>query len=117
MDASSNTTVQIDQVEDLDLGIIYDVCGPGWTHRHKGLLREQVVYRVFENKAAMVLKAILQKEAGGFVELPRVIQNEKVKDVAEWEVVLELPDSCGVLGGKILHVNGRHLLYIHEPMH
>ena len=44
----------------------------------------------------MALKVILQKEAGGFVELPRVIQNKKGKDVAEWKAVLELPDSCVV---------------------
>jgi hypothetical protein len=96
VDPSSGTTVQIDQVEDLDPGVVYDVYGPGWTHRQKGLSREQVVDRVFENKAAMALKAILQKEAGGFVELPRVIQDEKGKDVAEWEAVLELPDGCVV---------------------
>lgn len=44
----------------------------------------------------MALKAILQKEAGGFIELPRVIRDAKGKDLAEWEAILELPDGCVV---------------------
>lgn len=36
LDPLSGTTVQIDQVEDLDPGVVYDVYGPGWTHHQKG---------------------------------------------------------------------------------
>jgi hypothetical protein len=76
VDPSSGTSIHIDQVKDIDPTVVYDLVGPDWTHRQKGLSRDQVIDKAFEDKVVLALKAILEKEDLGFIELPRVLKDK-----------------------------------------
>ena len=94
MDPLSNKPIRINQVERINPDRVYDLIGVGFTYHQKGLSREQVVDKVFEEKAALALKEILKKEDPGIVELPRVVQDKAGKDVGEWEAIFKSSDGC-----------------------
>jgi hypothetical protein len=94
MDPLSKRSIRIDRVKEIDPNRVYDVVGTGFTYRHKGLSREQVVDKVFEEKAALALNKILKKEDPGIIELPRVVRDNAGKDVSEWKAIFESSDGC-----------------------
>jgi hypothetical protein len=108
----SGKSIHIDQVEDINPNIVYHMVGPGWTHRQKRLSRDQITDKVFEEKAALALKAILEKEDPGFIALPRVIQDKKGKDVAEWEAVFQSLDGCVIFLEAKFHMSMVGLYYL-----
>jgi hypothetical protein len=110
--------IHIDQLEDIDPSVVYYLVGPGWTHRQKGLSRDQVVDRVFEQKAAFALRAILEKEDPGFTELPRVIKDKDGVAIAEWEAVFQSSDGCVIFLEAKFRMSLVSLYYIfYEDMH
>ena len=119
VDPLSDKPIMIDQVERLNPDRVYDLVGAGFTYRQKGLSREQVVDKVFEEKAALALKEILKKEDPGIVELPRVVRDKAGKDVGEWEAIFKSSDGCIIfLEAKfrmstvsILSMFNEHLIY------
>ena len=78
----------------------------------KRLSRDQITDKVFEEKAALALKAILEKEDPGFIALPRVIQDKKGKDVAEWEAVFQSLDGCVIFLEAKFHMSMVGLYYL-----
>lgn len=94
MDSLFNKPIRINQVETVNPDRVYDLVGVGFTYRQKGLSREQVVDKVFQEKAALALKEILKEEDPGIVELPRVVRDKEGKDVGEWGAIFESSDGC-----------------------
>ena len=119
MDPLSNTPIRINQVERINPDRVYDLVGAGFTYRQMGLSREQVVDKVFEEKAALALKEVLKKEDPGIVELRRVVRDKAGKDVGEWKAIFESSDGCIIfLEAKfrmsmvsILSMFNEHLIY------
>jgi hypothetical protein len=93
-DPATSEAIRANQIDRIDPNIIYDIVGTGLPYREKGLTREQVWDKVFERKAALALKEVLEEEDPKAIALPRVYKNGAGKDVGEWEAIYELSDGC-----------------------
>jgi hypothetical protein len=93
---SSGNSIYYWQVEKINPNIVYWIVGPGLSVWEKGLLRDQVWDKVFERKAFLAVKDVLEESDPGVMELPGVIVDDQGKDIAEWEGIFQMSDGCTV---------------------
>jgi len=90
----SGNAIYYRQVTKIDPNIVYRIVGPGLLAWEKGLARDQVWDKVFEKKASLAVKRVLEKEDPGVTELPRVVVDDQGKDASEWEGIFQMSDGC-----------------------
>ncbi len=98
LDPETGHAIHPDQVKKIDPNVIYEVAGSGLPYPEKGnpekgMTREQVWDCVFEEKTALALKKVLEREDPKVTELPRVVKNGGGNTVHEWEGIYQLSDG------------------------
>jgi hypothetical protein len=91
--APNSPIIRRHNVKAIDPTKAYEIIGPGYVRREKGL-REQVWDKVFEEKSKLALKAKLQRVDPDVVDLPRKVLDQTTgKDIAEWEAIFRLSNG------------------------